>query len=320
MSDDDRWGPLSPLDDSQLPAEERFRRPATQLRDADYARLQRSVGGGPRRKGLGRYGTIGAIAIAILAKGKWLLAGLKFLKLGPLLSMFVTIGAYALVFGWPFAVGFVLLILIHEMGHAVALKQQGIPASAPVFIPFVGAFIAMKGRPRDAFVEAIVGIGGPILGTIGAAACLAAGFALDSDFLFALASVGFLINLFNMIPVSPLDGGRVVGAISRWFWVVGYALGIGVFVLTWSPILLIILLLGLLAVWNSVRRPAEGYYDIAAWKRVAMGAAYFVMLGLMAIGMTAADAQLTHLLSGEQALLTGGAALTAFGGLVGRRL
>ena len=320
MGDNDSWGPLSPLDDSQLPPERRFDQPPPRLSDRDYARLQRGVGGAPRRKGLGRFGVLGVIALTVLGKAKWLVAGLKFLKLGPLLSMFVTIGAYALVFGWPFAVGFVLLILIHEMGHAVALKQQGIPASAPVFIPFVGAFIAMKGRPRDAFVEAIVGIGGPILGTIGAAACLAAGFALDSDFLFALASVGFLINLFNMIPVSPLDGGRVVGAISRWFWVVGYALGIGVFVLTWSPILLIILLLGLLAVWNSVRRPAEGYYDIAAWKRVAMGAAYFVMLGLMAIGMTAADAQLTHLLSGEQALLTGGAALTAFGGLVGRRL
>lgn len=296
------WGPLRPLDDDRLPPERRFY-PPPPLTDRDYARPQRAI----RRPSVGRAGAIGALALAVLAKSKYLLAALKFLKLGTLLSMFLTIGVYATVFGWPFAVGFVLLIFVHEMGHAIAMRMLGIPAGAPVFIPFMGAFIAMRGRPRDAFAEAIVGIGGPVLGTVGAAGCLVAAFVADSDFMFALASVGFLINLFNMIPISPLDGGRVAGAISRWFWVVGYALGIAVFLLTLSPMLALILLLGLLTVWSTIRRPVPGYYDIAAWKRVAVGAAYFGLLAVMAAGMAVADLELAHLRPETVALLAAGA-------------
>jgi Zn-dependent protease len=216
-------------------------------------------------------------------------------KLGTLVTMLVAVWAYAMLWGVPFAVGFVLLIFVHELGHAIVMRQQGIPAGAPVFIPFVGAVIAMKGDPRDAYVEALVGIGGPILGSVGALVCLIVGWALDSLFWYALASTGFLINLFNLIPISPLDGGRIVGVISRWLWLFGYGVGIAVFLVTYSPILFLILLLGLVGLGRTIRGPRAGYYDVEPRRRVAVGAAYFALLALLALGMRAADEPLAEL-------------------------
>jgi Zn-dependent protease len=191
------------------------------------------------------------------------------------------------------------------MGHAVAMRRQGIPAGAPVFIPFVGAVIAMKGMPRNAWVEAVVGIGGPLLGTLGAIVCLGIGFATGSLFWFALASTGFLLNLFNMIPVSPLDGGRIVGVVSRWLWVVGFAVGAAVWLVTWSPLLLIILLVGGYQLYRMRKHPDPQYYDVAGGRRVAMGAAYFGLLAVMALGMWVADMPLELLRSGEVLSLHG---------------
>jgi len=285
---------------------------------ADRTR-QRQAPRGKGRSGLRRLGFLGAMALFVLGKAKWLFAALKFAKVGPLLSMLGTVWVYSMFFGWPFAAGFVALIFVHEMGHAIALRQQGIPSGAPVFIPFVGAFIAMRGRPRDAFVEAIVGIGGPLLGTIGAALCLGAAIVTDFDLLYALASVGFLLNLFNMIPISPLDGGRIAGAISRGFWVVGYAVGITVFLATWSPILGFILLVGLFTIVQRWRHPVPGYYDIPASKRVAVGASYFGLMALMVFGMAASDVHLQHL-SGGQAALGLAAGAHVFGGLLAEGL
>jgi len=253
-------------------------------------------------------GSLGVAGAFLLGKLKWGLAVFKLIKLGTLLSMFLTVGVYATLWGLPFAVGFVLLILVHEMGHAIAMRQQGIPASAPVFIPFVGAVIAMRGMPRDAWVEAIVGIGGPVLGTVGAAACLAAGSVTGSPFWFALASTGFMLNLFNMIPVSPLDGGRVVGVVSRWLWAVGFAIGIAVFIVTRSPLLLLILVLGAVQLWRSLKAPRTAYYDVPAVRRVAMGAAYFGLLAVMALGMWLSEAPL-RVVHHNQLLLSQGATL-----------
>src|SRR5262249_28585987 len=144
------------------------------------------------------------------------------------------IGVYATQWGWPFAVGFVLLIFVHELGHALVLRREGIRAGAPVFIPFVGAFITMQGMPRDAYVEAKVAIGGPVLGSIGAWAVLAVALASGQPFVAALGQAGILINLFNLVPVSPLDGGRIAGAFSRPFWLAGYAIGAFILLLTRS--------------------------------------------------------------------------------------
>ena len=265
--------------------EERDRNLQAVARHLQQQRAQAPKDRGPSRvtAALKKWGPLGAIILFALGKAKWLLAALKFAKVGSFISMLVSVWVYALVFGWAFAVGFVLLIFVHEYGHLLAMKRQGIPAGAPVFIPFLGAAIAMKGLPRNAWVEAVVGIGGPLVGTAGAAVCLLVALVTDSLFVYALASVGFLINLFNMIPISPLDGGRIVGAISRWFWVVGYGVGIAVFLMTHSPILFLVLLLGLFSL-PRLLRPADAYYEIPSAQRLQMAVGFFGLLVFMALG------------------------------------
>jgi len=236
------------------------------------------------------------VALAFLiGKGKFLFVGLKFAQLGTLLTMLLAVWLYAQIWGFAFALGFVLLIFVHEMGHAVAMRRVGLKAGAPVFIPFVGAVIAMKEMPRDAYIEAVVGLGGPALGTAGAIVCLGVGLVTGSLFWYALASTGFLINLFNMIPVSPLDGGRIVGVIGRWLWAVGYAVGIAVLLVTHSPILFLILLLGLFGLARTLRGPRPGYYDVPKEKRQLIGLAYFGLLIVMALGMFASEQPLSGL-------------------------
>jgi Zn-dependent protease len=257
------------------------------------------AGGGTWKKRLATLGPLGVALIFVLGKLKFLVPILKFTKLGTLATMLLAVWAYALFFGLPFAIGFVLLIFVHELGHGLVMQQQGIRAGAPVFIPFVGAVIAMKSLPRDAYVEALVGIGGPILGSLGAFACLVVAWLTGGPIWYALAYTGFMINMFNMIPISPLDGGRIVGVISRWLWLAGYAIGIVVFLTTYSPILFLILLLGLFGLGRTLRGPREGYFDVEPRKRLAIGIAYFGLLALLALGMQVTDAPLEPIRSGE---------------------
>jgi Zn-dependent protease len=254
----------------------------------------------PWKKRLAAMGPTGALLLLVLGKLKFLIPLLKFTKFGTLLSMLVAVWAYALFFGMPFAVGFVLLIFVHELGHGLVMQQQGIRAGAPVFIPFVGAVIAMKSLPRDAYVEALVGIGGPILGSVGALCCLIMGWLTGGLIWYALASTGFMINLFNLIPISPLDGGRIVGVISRWLWLAGYVVGIGVFFVTYSPILLLVLLLGLFSLGRTLRGPREGYFDVDPRKRLQIGVAYFSLLALLALGMWVADTPLESIRASQE--------------------
>ena len=251
------------------------------------------------KKRLLALGPAGALLVLLLGKLKLIVPLLKFANLGTLLSMLLTVWVYAVYWGLPFALGFVLLIFVHEAGHAIVMRRLGLHAGAPVFIPFVGAVIAMKSLPRDAYVEALVGIGGPVLGSLGALACLVVGWSTGSLLWYSLASSGFLINLFNLIPVSPLDGGRIVGVISRWLWAAGYAVGIGVFAATRSPILLLILIVGLFSLPRVVRGPRAGYFDVPNGKRVAMGVAYFGLVAALSVGMWAADRPLEHLRTGR---------------------
>jgi len=175
------------------------------------------------------------------------------------------------------------------------MRRQGIPAGAPVFIPFVGAVIAMRGIPRNAWVESLVAIGGPILGSLGALLCLLLGSLTDSAFFYALASTGFMINLFNLLPISPLDGGRIVGVISRWIWLAGYAIGIGMLLVTHHPMLFLILLFGLFNLGHTIREPRHGYYEVAASKRLMMGVTYFGLAALLALAMWSVDTRLGEL-------------------------
>ena len=228
-------------------------------------------------------GTLGAAALFLIGKLKFLgvLAGV--LKFKTLASMLLSVVLYATEWGWPFALGFVLLIFVHELGHAIVLHREGIPAGAPVFIPFIGAFIAMRGRPRDAYVEAKVAIGGPVAGSLAAWAVLAAGLALERPLLVTLGHAGILLNLFNLIPVSPLDGGRIAGAFSRPFWIAGYALGVLALVVTRSPMLLLVLAVGLFTLWQRWRNPVPGYDAIPTGKRLAVALGFAALVLALAL-------------------------------------
>jgi Zn-dependent protease len=223
----------------------------------------------------------------LLAKFKGVvLLLLKVKFVGTALTMLVSIGAYALLFPVWFAVGIVVLIWVHEMGHVVQLRREGIPASAPMFIPFLGAFVAMKQMPKDALAEARVGLAGPLLGTLGGIATLGL-YAVTREPLFlGLAYFDFIINLFNLAPLLPLDGGRAVGTMSLAFQVVGLLVMVALFFV--APIMALIALLGLPELWNrwKTRNTPEGraYYDIPLGSRVAVGVVYvglIVVLGLL---------------------------------------
>ncbi len=206
-------------------------------------------------------------------------------------SMLVSIAAYALLWGWKFAVGLVLLLLVHELGHVAELRRQGVPASAPLFIPFLGAFVGLKQLPQDAWREAQVALAGPLLGSLGAAAVWAAGEALDSELLIALSFTGFFLNLFNLLPIVPLDGGRAVAALHPAIWLLGLA-GLAVLtVIAPNPILIIILLIGGMELWTRWRTrnspEARGYYDIKPWQRAVVAVTYIGLAATLALAMSA---------------------------------
>jgi Zn-dependent protease len=222
-------------------------------------------------------------AAAALAKWGAILFKLKFFTL--FFSMLASVGAYALAFGWQFAVGFVLLIFVHEMGHVVVLRARGIKAGLPVFLPFLGAFVSMKESPRTAYDEALSGIAGPVFGAVGAFAVLGlAGFE-DSDFLRALAYTGFLLNLFNLLPFLPLDGGRTAAAVSPKLWVVGLAGLLAYELYRPSPIIPLILILGGFETFRRWRgrdtAASRAYYALTPQQRVNIGTAYIGLIVLL---------------------------------------
>lgn len=205
------------------------------------------------------------------------------------ISMLVSIAAYAWIWGLPFAIGFVLLILVHELGHVIELRRQGVPASAPLFIPFLGAVIGMKELPDDAWKEARVALAGPILGSVGAAACWVAAEVTGSELLMGLAFVGFFLNLFNLIPIVPLDGGRAAGALHPVLWFVGLLMMVGLVVLNPNPLLLIIVLLGGLDLWRRWRErgSAGDYYRLTVAQRATVGVVYLGLVVVLALAMSA---------------------------------
>jgi len=234
-------------------------------------------------------GAVGGGLLFVLSKLKLigLLAGV--LKWKTLATMLLSIGAYALEWGWTFAAGFVLLIFVHEMGHAIALRREGIPAGAPVFIPFVGAFVAMQGRPRDPAVEARVAMAGPLIGSLAAWTVLGAGLAWPQPLLVALGHTAVLLNLFNLVPVPPLDGGRIAGAFTRTYWVLGYAVGVLALVFTRSPLLLIVLIVGLVTLVRRWRDPVPGYDALPARQRATIALAYAVLVGALLVTLPLHD-------------------------------
>jgi Zn-dependent protease len=206
-------------------------------------------------------------------------------------SMLVSVAAYAWIWGWRFAVGFVLLLFVHELGHVLELRRQGVPATAPLFIPFLGAVVGMKQLPKDVWREAQVALAGPILGSLGTVAVWVAGEVLDSELLVALAFTGFFLNLFNLAPISPLDGGRIVAAIHPALWIAGLVLLLGLTIVAPNPILILILVLGGLESWRRWKHrghpESEAYYRVSPARRVITGVAYIGLAALLTGGMSA---------------------------------
>jgi len=213
-------------------------------------------------------------------------------KLGKVLitggSMLLSIAVYAMLYGWPYAAGLVLLIFVHEMGHFIAARQRGLDVGAPTFIPFVGAWINLKDLPHDVETEAYIGLAGPLVGTLGALACYFAARNYDSPLLLALSYAGFFLNLFNLIPLSPFDGGRVTAVLSPRIWLLGAPILVALFLVRPSPILVMMALLALpqlLRAWRYDPAAPENiaYYGIRTEQRLSYGAAYLGLVGFLAL-------------------------------------
>ena len=246
---------------------------------------------GSGRPGFGKRlaGVLAALA-ALLAKAKALIFLLPKLKLLTTFgSMLVSIAAYGLFFGLPFALGLVLLLFLHEIGHVIQLRREGIKASAPMFIPFLGAVISAKSMGKDAAAEARVGLAGPVLGTLASLVPLAVWLLTGSDFWRALAYIGFVLNLFNLLPVVPLDGGRAMAALSPAVWLVGLAGLIALTIFYPSPILFLILIFGGMESWRrwKARATPEGrsYYAVPTRTRLLVAATYLGLAAALSVGV-----------------------------------
>ena len=235
------------------------------------------------KKYLGPVGIVLFLGLKFLGKLKFLL---PFLKTGG--TMVLSMGAYAMFWGWQYAVGFVLLIFVHECGHLIAARRLGLKVGAPVFIPFMGAFIALKDAPRNAWVEAEVGAGGPLLGSIGAAACELIYLATGNQLFRALAYSGFFLNLFNLAPVGFLDGGRIVTALSPWLWIVGFAIMVVLTITQFNFIVLLILIMSLPRLFSLFRAKTDEekrYFEVTPQQRWMVAITYFGLIAFLVFGM-----------------------------------
>jgi len=224
--------------------------------------------------------------------GKLLLLLLSGAKLGPLLktggTMLVSVVLYAFIFGWRYAAGFVALLFVHEMGHYLAARQRGLAVGAPTFIPFIGAWVELKDLPHDAETEAYVGLGGPLVGTLGALACYFVARNEGITWLLAVAYSGFFLNLFNMIPLSPFDGGRITAVLSPRIWLLGVPVLGALFFYNPSPMLILVALLAAPQVLKAIRYRSDSpeaatYYAVPTRIKWEYGFYYLALLCFLAV-------------------------------------
>ena len=261
----------------------------THAGEAPFGRPVRSL---RKRAGSAAAGVaaLGAKFAAYVKSGALLLGNAKFLTTGA--TALVSVAAYSLFWGWQFAAGFVALLFAHEMGHVIQLKREGIKASTPMFIPFLGAAIFSRSLGDNALAEARVGLAGPVLGTLGALGVALAGALTGSDLLLALAYLAFFLNLINLIPVVPFDGGRAMAAVAPSMWFLGIGGLVAMILLLGNPFLLIFILLALREMpsrWRQLRsRSIEqaAYYRVPRRSRIAIGAAYIALIVVLAVGMS----------------------------------
>lgn len=255
-----------------------------------YSQPQAAAGPRPAQRRSGLMGGLMSILLAVWAFIKY--GGLLLLKFGfakTLITLLISFGLYAWALGPIAGLGIVVMIFIHEMGHVVEIRRQGMQATAPLFIPFMGAAIFQRSHPRDALHQAYIGIAGPIAGTLASIAALLLFSATGWNWLLAWAWFGFFVNLFNMIPFGMLDGGWVLAASSKWFQVAGLAmLAVALlwFHLIFSPVLILLLLFGIPAAIQRFRNDSSPYYQtVPVQARWVMGLAWLGLVATLAYGM-----------------------------------
>ena len=269
--------------------------------EGEYLPPQRPAAPPPRRGWRTAGGALGALAVfgakfkgllLLLLNFKWLLFLPKLLfSFG---SLFLSIWFYALFFGWKFGIVFVLLILVHELGHYVTFRNFGIRADLPFFIPGFGAFVAARGPAPSLTIDAIASLAGPVYGIAAAGVCYALATDLHEPFWRAAAYVGFFLNALNLLPIPPFDGGRIAGAIDPRLWIVGLVALVGwiaFFHLAGPFVFLMLILVGFVAI-PRIRAVFSGYVDprflaVSPAARITIAVAYFAVLAL-ALGGTVA--------------------------------
>ncbi len=218
-----------------------------------------------------------------------LLSGLKWGKLATTGgTMLLSLAIYATIWGWPYAAGFIALMFAHEMGHYVAARQCGLNVGAPAFIPFVGAWINLKEQPRDVRTEAYVAVAGPLVGTVSAVAVYLWGRWTDSTLLLAIAYAGLFLNLFNLLPVSPLDGGRITAVISPRVWLIGAPVMLAMLFYRPSPVLAIIAIIAfpqLIKAWKYDPKAPENlaYYGVSFQTKLEYGGLYLALTAYLSV-------------------------------------
>jgi len=218
-----------------------------------------------------------------------LLSGLKWGKLATTGgTMVLSLAVYATIWGWPYAAGFVLLMFAHEMGHFVAARQCGLNVGAPTFIPFLGAWIALKDQPLDVRTEAYVAIAGPLVGTVAAVAVYLWSRWTGSTLLLAIAYAGLFLNLFNLLPVSPLDGGRITAIISPRVWLLGAPMMLAMLLYRPSPVLAIIAIIAfpqLIKAWKYDPKAPENiaYYGVPLQTKLEYGGLYLALTAYLGV-------------------------------------
>ena len=238
----------------------------------------------------GVLGWLGSAALAVWAVVKYgLIFVFKIPALATLFSAAISFGAYSLLYGGWFALALIVMIFVHEMGHVLEIRRQGMHATAPIFIPLLGAAIFQRQHPTSALKQAQIGIAGPIAGTIGATVAWMLYQSTQNPVFLLAASIGFFLNLLNLIPVWQLDGAWILAPVSPWFQVAGLVMvGLAVFVFHFASFLLIIIaLLGIQSMRAGFRNASNPYYtSVPTNARVALGAAWLglvLYLGVMSL-------------------------------------
>ena len=262
--------------------------------EGEYQPPQRAVSGAKRRGAGAIVVTLGLLfakfkaLLFFLLNFKVVFIGLKVLASAG--TFLISLWFYTLLFGFPFALVFILQLLVHELGHVGMMRVYGVPGSLPFFIPGFGALINMKGRPASAVHESYIALAGPLAGGAAATLCFLYGQASGHQFWIAAAYTGFFLNLFNLMPVIPLDGGRVVGAVSPRIWIFGLILFVVAAIAfhLWNPLILVLLFISIpqaIAAWRGRIDPA--YYQVTPLQRMTILVAYFALIVYLMLAMLA---------------------------------